>query len=114
MNEFARVRRLEIDAAVAVLIALRRTLIFGVRLAELLLRCRLRDRRGDCRRAECKRGAGERHTARDALVIVAAIIHDRLPSRFCFAQVDAGGHGGIRLTMTILFAAYRCPYSVKT
>src|ERR1700739_3432165 len=32
LNEFAHVRRLEIDAAVAVLIALRRTLIFGVRL----------------------------------------------------------------------------------
>ena len=63
LNEFARVRRLEIDAAVAVLIALRRTLIFGVPLADLLLRCRLRDRRSDCRRAECKGGAGECHTA---------------------------------------------------
>jgi hypothetical protein len=63
LNEFAHVRRLEIDAAVAVLIALRRTLIFGVRLADLLLRCRLRDRRCDCRRAECKCGAGERRTA---------------------------------------------------
>jgi hypothetical protein len=63
LNEFARVRRLEIDTPVAPLIALGRTLIFGVRLADLLLRCRWRDRRSDCRRAECKRGAGERHTA---------------------------------------------------
>jgi hypothetical protein len=63
LNEFARARRLEIDAAVAVLIAIRRTLIFRVRLADLLLRCRLRDRRSDRRRAECKRGAGERDTA---------------------------------------------------
>src|SRR6202161_3520879 len=63
LNEFTRFRRLEIDAAVAVLIALRRALIFGVRLADLLLRRRLRDRRSDCRRAECKRSAGQRHTA---------------------------------------------------
>src|ERR1700676_4929694 len=63
LNEFARVRRLEIDTPVAALIALGRTLIFGVRLADLLLRCRWRDRRSDCRRAECKRGTGERHTA---------------------------------------------------
>lgn len=63
LDEFASVRWLEIDAAVAVLVALRHTLIFGVRLADLLLRCRLRDRRSDCRRAECKGGAGERHAA---------------------------------------------------
>jgi hypothetical protein len=40
LNEFTRVRQLEIDAAVAVLLTLRRTLIFGVCLADLLLRCR--------------------------------------------------------------------------
>jgi len=56
LNEFARVRRLEIDKAVAVLIALRRTLIFGVGLTDLLLGCRLRYRRSDCRRAECEWG----------------------------------------------------------
>jgi hypothetical protein len=36
LNDFARVRRLEENAAVAALIVLRRTLIFGVRLTDLL------------------------------------------------------------------------------
>jgi glycine/D-amino acid oxidase-like deaminating enzyme len=40
LNDFACVRRLEEHAAVAALVALRRTLIFGVRLAHLLLRHR--------------------------------------------------------------------------
>src|ERR1700722_16843915 len=38
LNEFARVRRLEIDAAVAVLTALRRALVGRVGLADFLLR----------------------------------------------------------------------------
>lgn len=45
LDEFARVRWLEADAAVAALVALRRTLIFGVSLADLLTRRHLRDRR---------------------------------------------------------------------
>jgi hypothetical protein len=40
LNDFACVRQLEEHAAVATLVALRRTLIFGVRLAHLLLRRR--------------------------------------------------------------------------
>jgi hypothetical protein len=62
LDDFARVRRLEEHAAVAALVALRRILIFGVRLAELLLRRRLRDHRSGCR-AERKRRAGERYAA---------------------------------------------------
>jgi hypothetical protein len=57
-----RVRRLEADAAIAALVALRRTLIFGVRLADLLPCRRLRDRRSECCRAE-RRRAGECRTA---------------------------------------------------
>ena len=52
LDEFARIRRLEVDAAVAVLVALRRGLIFGVHLAQFNLRRRLRDHRSDCGRAE--------------------------------------------------------------
>jgi hypothetical protein len=63
LDEFARIRRLEVDAAVALPVTLRCSLIGGIRLADLLLRRRLRDRRSDCRRAERKRGAGERHAA---------------------------------------------------
>jgi hypothetical protein len=54
------------------------------------------------------------HTASDALAIVAAVIHDLLPPGFRFAEVDACGDGNIGRTMTILFAVYRWPYSVKT
>jgi hypothetical protein len=36
-DEFAGVRRLKIDAAIAALVILRHSLIFGVRLADLLL-----------------------------------------------------------------------------
>ena len=63
LNEFARVRRLEIDAALAMLTAFWRALICSVRLADLLLRCRLRDHRSDCSRAESSRATGERDTA---------------------------------------------------
>ena len=38
LDEFARIRRLEVDADIAALVALRRTLIFDVRLTDLLLR----------------------------------------------------------------------------
>ncbi len=62
-HEFARIRRLEVDAAVAVLVALRCSLIFGVRLADLLLRRRLRDHCSGCGRAERKRRTGEHHAA---------------------------------------------------
>jgi hypothetical protein len=63
LDEFARIRWLETDAAVATLVALRCTLIFGVRLADLLPRRRLQDRRSGCRRAKRKRRTGERHSA---------------------------------------------------
>jgi hypothetical protein len=75
LDDFARVRRLEEDAAVAALVALRRTLIFGVSLTDLLLRGYLRDHGNGCRRAERKRRAGEHDAARDALTIIAVAIH---------------------------------------
>src|ERR1700720_855203 len=53
-DEFTRIRRLEVDAAIALLLALRRTLIFGVLLTDLLLRLRLRNRHGGRRCAERK------------------------------------------------------------
>jgi len=100
-DEFARVRRLKIDTAVAALIVLRRSLIFGVRLADLLLRRRLGDRRGGCRGAEHKRRTCERRAARDALAILPAVIHDQTPIR-----CDGGDDGP--------FHPHRFPYSVKT
>ena len=63
LNDFARVRRLEEDAAVAALIVLRRPLIFGVRLTDLLLRRRFWDHRSGCRRAEGERRASEHYAA---------------------------------------------------
>src|SRR6266849_8872082 len=63
LDEFARIHRLEVDAAVAAPVALRRNLILGVRLADLLLRCRLRDRRSGCRCDQRTRGAGKHHAA---------------------------------------------------
>jgi hypothetical protein len=62
-DEFTRIRRLEVDAAIALLLALRRTLIFGVLLTDLLLRLRLRNRHGGRRCAERKYRTGERHAA---------------------------------------------------
>src|ERR1700757_2304282 len=62
-DEFTRIRRLEVDAAIALLWALRRTLIFGVFLADLLLRLRLRDRCSGPRRAERKHRTGEHQAA---------------------------------------------------
>jgi hypothetical protein len=62
LDEFARIRRLEVDAAVAALVALGRVLIVGDRLADLYLHHGLRHSR-DCRRAERKRRAGEQHAA---------------------------------------------------
>ena len=67
-------------AAVAALFILRRSLIFGEFLADLLLRRRLRARRSGGRRAERKRRAREHHAARDAFPIVPAAVHDRLQS----------------------------------
>ena len=63
MDEFTRIRRLEVDAAIALLWALRRTLIFGVFLADLLLRFRLRDRCSGRRCAEREHRTGEHHAA---------------------------------------------------
>ena len=63
LDEFARIRSLEADAAIAALVALRCTLIFGVRLADLLPRRRLQDRRSGCCRTERKRRTGECHSA---------------------------------------------------
>src|SRR6201982_2828520 len=79
-DEFIRIRRLEVDAANALLLALRRTLIFGVFLTDLLLRLCLRDRHGGRRGTERKHRTGEHHAAREALAIAAAIFHDRAPS----------------------------------
>ena len=62
-DEFARIRWLEVDAAIALLWALRRTLIFGVFLADLLLRLRVRDRCGGRRCAEREHRTGEHHAA---------------------------------------------------
>jgi hypothetical protein len=59
LDEFARIRRLEVDAAVAVPVVLRRALILGVCLANLLLRHYLRHRGRGCRRVERKRCGGE-------------------------------------------------------
>jgi hypothetical protein len=50
---------LEVDAAVAVPVVLRRALILGVCLANLLLRHYLRHRGRGCRRVERKRCGGE-------------------------------------------------------
>jgi hypothetical protein len=50
LDEFARIRWLKADAAVAALVALRCTLIFGVRLADLLPRRRLQDANRVCSR----------------------------------------------------------------
>jgi hypothetical protein len=63
LDEFARIRRLEVDAAVAELVALGRVLILGGCLADLYLRHGLRHSRSCCRRAERKRRAGERCAA---------------------------------------------------
>ena len=63
LDEFARIRWLKADAAVAALVALRCTLILGVRLADLLPRRRLPNRRGDRSRAERKRHTADCHTA---------------------------------------------------
>jgi hypothetical protein len=101
-DEFARVRRLKIDAAVAALIAFWRSLIFGVRLADLLLRRRLGDRRGGCRGAKHKRRTCERRAARDALgAIFPGVIHDRTPIRCNGGDDDP-------------FHPHLFPYSVKT
>src|ERR1700751_6034170 len=62
-DEFTRIWRLEFDAAIALLLALRRTLIFGVFLTDLLLRLCLRDRHGRRRGAERKQRTGEHHAA---------------------------------------------------
>ena len=62
-DEFARIRRLEVGATLAVLVAFRRTLISGGRLADLHLRRRLRDRRRDDRRAKRKRRARKHYPA---------------------------------------------------
>ena len=83
-DEFTRIRRLEVDAAIALLLALRRTLIFGAFLTDLLLRLRLRDRHGGRRCAERKHRTGEHHAARDALATAAAVIHDPAPSSVMF------------------------------
>jgi hypothetical protein len=62
-DEFTRIRRLEVDAAIALLLALRRALIFGVFLTDLLLRLCLRDRHGGRRGTERKHRTGEHHAA---------------------------------------------------
>jgi hypothetical protein len=61
--ELARIRRLEVGAALAALVALWRTLISSGRLADLHLRRRLRDRHRDGRRAERKRRACKHYAA---------------------------------------------------
>ena len=56
-DEFARIRRLEVSAALAALVALRRVLIVGGRRADLHLRRRLRDHgsgRAERKRCACK------------------------------------------------------------
>ena len=79
LDEFARIRRLEVVAAAAALVAVWRTLIFGVRLTDLLLRRRSGDRSSGYCAAERKRRTGENRSARDALAVISAVIHDRLP-----------------------------------
>ena len=71
-----------------------RNLIFGVRLAYLLLRRRRRDHPNGCGRADRKRGAGEHHAARDALAIVPAAIHDRLPIKVPPFTINAWAAAG--------------------
>jgi hypothetical protein len=73
-DEFACIRRLEISAALAPLVALRPVLILGGRPAELHLRRRLRDHGGDWR-AERKRCTGEHGAARYAMAIRPAAAH---------------------------------------
>jgi hypothetical protein len=63
LDEFARIRRLEVSAALAALVALRRVLIVGGRLADLHLRHRRRDHHNGCGRADSKRRAGEHDAA---------------------------------------------------
>jgi hypothetical protein len=65
LNEFASVGRLKVDASVAVLVAFRCSLIFGGRLADLLLRRGLRNHRSrcGCDRAERKRRTPEHRAA---------------------------------------------------
>ena len=63
LNELARVRRLEVDAAVAVLIALRCSLIFGVGLGRSSAALPLAGPPQRSGGTKCKRGAGERRTA---------------------------------------------------
>ena len=72
-DEFACIRRLEVSAALATLVALRPVLILGGRPAELHLRRRLRDHGGDWR--EPKRCTGEHGAARYAMAIRPAAAH---------------------------------------
>ena len=64
LDEFARIRRLEADAAVTALVTLRCILIFGVPLADLSPPRRLQESRGGCG-AERKSRASECHTRRE-------------------------------------------------
>ena len=57
------IRSLEVGAALAALVALRRSLIFGVALAELLLGRRPRNHCSSGGRAERKGRVGEHHAA---------------------------------------------------
>ena len=62
LDEFAPVRRLKVDAAVAALVALGRVLIVGGCLADLYLRHGLRHSRSGCRHTERSRRAGEHYS----------------------------------------------------
>jgi len=88
LDEFARIRRLEVHATVAALVALGRVLIVGGCLADLYLRHGLRHSRSGCHHTERNRRAAEHHSTSDALAIVPAAIHDRLRSGLMLVPIS--------------------------
>ena len=62
LDEFARIRRLEVEAAVAALVALGRVLIVGGCLADLCLRHGLRHGRSGCRHTERSCRVGDHYS----------------------------------------------------